>query len=44
LEAQRRFGVRLVEVAEGELGVLAERCRAAGLEGLFLKALKIEKD
>lgn len=44
-ERSRRFAAtRVTELADGELGVLGKHCRAAGLESLFLTALKIEKD
>jgi hypothetical protein len=43
LESSRRFGRRVVELGEKDLGVLGEHCRVAGLESLFLAALKIDK-
>ena len=43
LEQGRRFGRRLQELSDKELGTLGEHCRAAGLEHLFLAALKIER-
>lgn len=43
LDAARHFDKRLRELSDKELGVLAVRCREAGLEDLFLTALKIEK-
>lgn len=43
-EGKRHFAAGKVgELADGQLGVLGEHCRAAGLEGLFLTALKIDK-
>ena len=43
LHAARSFGDRLKELSDKDLGLLAEYCREAGLEDLFLCALKIEK-
>ena len=39
----RSFGSRMVELGEKELGLLGEHCRAAGLEDLFLAAMKLDK-
>jgi hypothetical protein len=42
-EAARVLPQRLEELTEGQLGDMGEACRAAGLESLFLLALKIER-
>lgn len=44
VEAARVLPRRVVELSEGQLGDMSEACRAAGLESLFLLALKIERD
>ena len=43
-DAARVLPRRVVELSEGQLGEMGEVCRAAGLESLFLLALKIERD
>lgn len=42
-EAARVLPQRVVELTEGQLGDMGEMCRGAGLERLFLLALKIER-
>lgn len=43
-EVARVLPRRLVELSEGQLGDMGEACRAAGLQSLFLLALKIDRD
>lgn len=37
----RKFDVRMVELGDKDLGVLGQHCRDAGLEDLFLAAMKL---
>jgi hypothetical protein len=43
-EAARVLPQKLVELTEGQLGDMGEACKAAGLQNLFLLALKIQRD
>jgi hypothetical protein len=44
LEEARVLPQKLEELGEGALGDMGERCRAAGLQSLFLRALKIDRE
>ncbi len=41
--ARKFFGHQIVELDEGGMSELASACKAAGLERLFLTAMKITK-
>lgn len=43
LRDQRRLPPRLMELQDEQLGEMGDACRAAGLHGLFLCALKLER-
>lgn len=44
LRRRRRLPLRLTELQDEQLGQLGEACRAAGLHGLFLCALKLDRE